>query len=393
MNDQQRDGSRFAVEPHTNHGAVEDQAHDRLLGQRAGIPGIPVALHLAPCPAHRVLADRSAKQGRQRATHPPCIGAGEIRARDQRVGGKRAPLIGPQRLALPFRRFALGSGQPGARHRNLDRPERACQRPRPAAVAVARNTGSSFIAGHPASSITRPCQHSVELAADQLFDELTRSSPHLGLDRINPIVEKINSHSRSQAAKNQASWYCSSWRGLQSDASTPDDSRLNTPETTPPSIPTNSATAPPLACDLDLTKRLASLTRALHDASHGTRPSLFFDREVSAKGGAPTHITDSVLRGQVVLMLRILKHGEMKVDEASKWLASELRKSGVRHKKSTRLRAGQIIEPRQIARWDAEYGAKWIAARTGHTKYWKRTSWPGMDGRATASRQNSGFIF
>jgi hypothetical protein len=33
-------------------------------------------------------------------THPPCIGAGEIGARDQRVGGKRAPLIGPQRLAL-----------------------------------------------------------------------------------------------------------------------------------------------------------------------------------------------------------------------------------------------------------------------------------------------------
>ena len=34
--------------------------------------------------------------------------------------------------------------------------------------------------------------------------------------------------------KNQASWYGSSWRGLQSDASTPDDSRLITPETTPP---------------------------------------------------------------------------------------------------------------------------------------------------------------
>src|ERR1700681_1305642 len=49
---------------------------------------------------------------------------------------------------------------------------------------------------------------------------------------------------RLQAAKNQASWYCSSWRGLQSDASTPDDSRLITPETTPPSIPTNSKTAP-----------------------------------------------------------------------------------------------------------------------------------------------------
>jgi len=36
----------------------------------------------------------------------------------------------------------------------------------------------------------------------------------------------------------------SSWRGLLSDAPTSDDSRLNTPETTPPSIPTNSATGP-----------------------------------------------------------------------------------------------------------------------------------------------------
>ena len=33
----------------------------------------------------------------------------------------------PQRLALPFRRLAFGRGQPGARHRNLDRPERARQ--------------------------------------------------------------------------------------------------------------------------------------------------------------------------------------------------------------------------------------------------------------------------
>src|SRR5450759_2284739 len=56
--------------------------------------------------------------------------------------------------------------------------------------------------------------------------------------------QKDQQPSRPRAAKNQASWYCSSWRGLQSDASTPDDSRLITPETTPPSIPTNSATAP-----------------------------------------------------------------------------------------------------------------------------------------------------
>jgi len=59
---------------------------------------------------------------------------------------------------------------------------------------MARNAGSSFIAGHLASSVTRPCQRSIELAAKQLFDKLTRSGPHLGLDRVEPIVEKINSH-------------------------------------------------------------------------------------------------------------------------------------------------------------------------------------------------------
>jgi hypothetical protein len=125
-------------------------------------------------------------------TVPP-NSAGEIGARDQRVSSKRAPLIGPQRLALPFRRPALGRGQPGARHRNLDRPERACQRSRAAAVPVARNLGSCFIASHLAAFVTRPCQRSVELAAKQLFNELTRSSPNLSLDRIKPIVEKINS--------------------------------------------------------------------------------------------------------------------------------------------------------------------------------------------------------
>jgi hypothetical protein len=61
-------------------------------------------------------------------------------------------------------------------------------------MAVARNARSFFIAGHLASPVTRACQHSVELAADQLFDELTRPSPHLGLDRIKPVVKKINSH-------------------------------------------------------------------------------------------------------------------------------------------------------------------------------------------------------
>src|SRR5712671_3172770 len=47
-----------------------------------------------------------------------------------------------------------------------------------------------------------------------------------------------------RVSRNQAAWYASSWRSLQLGAPTPGDSRLNTPETTPTSIPTNLATAP-----------------------------------------------------------------------------------------------------------------------------------------------------
>lgn len=45
--DQQRDRGRLAVGPHANNGAVEDQSHNRLPGQRAAVPAVPVALHLA----------------------------------------------------------------------------------------------------------------------------------------------------------------------------------------------------------------------------------------------------------------------------------------------------------------------------------------------------------
>jgi hypothetical protein len=49
--DEQRDRGRLAVEPHPHHRAVENEANDWLVSQRAGIPGIPVALR----PAHRIL--------------------------------------------------------------------------------------------------------------------------------------------------------------------------------------------------------------------------------------------------------------------------------------------------------------------------------------------------
>src|SRR5262249_12886953 len=84
---QQRYRGRLAVEPDPDHSAVEDQSHDRLFGQRAGIPGVPVALHLAPQPANRVLADRSSEQSVERAAYTASVGAGQVAAGDQCVGG------------------------------------------------------------------------------------------------------------------------------------------------------------------------------------------------------------------------------------------------------------------------------------------------------------------
>ncbi len=41
--------------------------------------------------------------------------------------------------------------------------------------------------------IARACQHHIELAADQLFDKFTDPFADGGLDRIEPIVEKLGS--------------------------------------------------------------------------------------------------------------------------------------------------------------------------------------------------------
>ena len=88
----------------------------------------------------------------------------------------------------------IGAGDwPGTRHRNLDRPEGAGQRPRPAPVPMARDTGSSFAHGEACPTVTRTREGRVELLADQLFDELPSPIPHLGLDRVEPVVEKLGS--------------------------------------------------------------------------------------------------------------------------------------------------------------------------------------------------------
>ena len=136
-NDKQRDRGRFAVEPHPYHGAVENEPHDWLFGQRTGVPGIPVGLHLAPHPAHRVLAHRPAKQRRERPADPTCVGAGEVGRGNQGVGDQCAALIGAQRRTAPLRSRAVRPFKPGARRRDLDPAKGSGQRPRPPAVAVA----------------------------------------------------------------------------------------------------------------------------------------------------------------------------------------------------------------------------------------------------------------
>jgi hypothetical protein len=100
---------------------------------------------------------------------------------------------------------AVGGVQPGARHGNLDRPKRAGQRPRTAAVPVAGNDRTFFIASNLASHVTGAAKHGVELAADHLFDQLNapERAPRSRADQTS--CRKDQQPSRLQAAKNRAS--------------------------------------------------------------------------------------------------------------------------------------------------------------------------------------------
>src|SRR6516164_2252776 len=95
--------------------------------------------------------------------------------------------------SLPFRRFAAGTVQPGARHRNLGLPERACQRANPAAMPMARNNCCRIptfrMPGSPA--IARPSQSRIKLAANHLLDQSANLPADHVFDRIKPVVEKV----------------------------------------------------------------------------------------------------------------------------------------------------------------------------------------------------------
>ncbi len=89
--DQQRDRCGLAIEPHAHHGAVQEEPYHRLIGQRAGIPRLPIAPHLRQtqltvslptAPPNRARSARRTRRvwcrkgsSRRSAHRPPSCGA------------------------------------------------------------------------------------------------------------------------------------------------------------------------------------------------------------------------------------------------------------------------------------------------------------------------------
>jgi hypothetical protein len=110
-----------------------------------------------------------------------------------RVGGQRATLIGPKRLALPFPRLAVGGVQASTRHGDLGLAEGPRQRAYPAPMPMARNTRRNIAAirSRRAPAIARARQNRIKFAANHLFDQPANPVADPGFDRIKPIVEKM----------------------------------------------------------------------------------------------------------------------------------------------------------------------------------------------------------
>src|SRR6516164_8780840 len=192
--DEQRDRSRFAVEPHPHNGAVENEPYDRLIGERAGAPGLPIALHLAPNTAHRVLTDRTPEQRSERTAYAAGVGAGKIAAGDQRVGRERATLIGSQRVAFPLCGFAFRSIEPSAGHLELQLPEGPQQRARAMAVPVTSNVRCLLriaACSHPTTSIARAAKRYLKLCFEHRLQEFAGAIPEVRFNRVEPVVEKV----------------------------------------------------------------------------------------------------------------------------------------------------------------------------------------------------------
>ena len=148
-------------------------------------------LHLAPGAADHILAHRAFENRRKRATHAARVGPGKIGTRDQSFGLFRAPLVGPQRFALPLVRLAVLALDTGARHGDLGFSERARQRARTMTVPGADAwRGVSDTSGRLPPSIAGARQSCVQLLLHDRLDDAAHSLANCILDRIEPIVEK-----------------------------------------------------------------------------------------------------------------------------------------------------------------------------------------------------------
>jgi hypothetical protein len=114
---------------------------------------------------------------------------------------------------------------------------------------------SAFVVGSRADARRRPrviatlrtmpvapaCQNALEFVLDQFHP---RTGSRIALSIGSNHLSKSRPAASSQSCMESHFVVWPSWRGLRSSASTSGDSRLNTSETTRPSIPTNLSTAP-----------------------------------------------------------------------------------------------------------------------------------------------------
>ena len=96
---------------------------------------------------------------------------------------------------------------------------------------------------------------------------------------------------------------------------------------------------------------LYHLLLAINDRIQGAKPKLFFDLP-ERPDGAPSYTSAVVLRTLVNAAFLPLCEVGMSSAEAGKWLAAELRLSGIKQPN------GQAVDPRAVARWGAELGGK-----------------------------------
>ena len=111
--------------------------------------------------------------------------------------------------------------------------------------------------------------------------------------------------------------------------------------------------ADPRIVERGATRSLGRLRFALHDRMLGAKPKLFFEPP-DRKGaqGAPSYTSAVVLRPLVISAFLSLRNGGLSKEEASRWLAAELKESGVIQPN------GRAVNARTIVRWHTELGGK-----------------------------------